>query len=110
MIMKKKLKLHVVCTNPDRLLREDFGCFTLLDHENSIDGWIDLGMTNITINYDEGDILNATIKAIDAEIERQKEDFAAAMELLNARKQNLLALAPPQSTDSTASPPANEES
>ncbi len=100
MTQKLHFKRLVVISNPDEFIRKQYDwCFRLrtaklmerLDDDSIIADEIEFD-----INFNEGEIIAKVVKAIDKQLEREKEEFAARIDVLNTRRQELLALTGPE--------------
>lgn len=84
-----KIKQHLHITNPEAFLRGDYSdCFGLWDHAAGVEGWIVVGEIELDVNVDSGEVINVVASAIDEQIEKR----IAEVQLLKARKNELLAL------------------
>ena len=89
--MKIKQRLHI--TNPDRFLRGEYDwCFDLFPKESKNQKYICCGDIEFEVDIDSGKVIEIVTNAINEEIESTREEFTARMNILETRKQELLAL------------------
>ena len=88
-----KIKQHLIIRNPDHFLRGEYdGCFTLFGHESAVPEWIDCGEIEIDVNIDRTEAIAKTVEAIDAEETRIRAESTAKINMLEGRKNELLAI------------------
>ena len=108
---KQKHIMNLVITNIDDYLQDKFDwCFRLRtdDGMNYIsDDSVDCGKIKFSLNLDEGEMIAKVVKVIDNQIKKEGEEFAARVEILKARKQQIQALPAPSLAPSLAPAPEN---
>lgn len=88
-----KLKMHLVLTDPDSFLRGRYDyCFHLYTEDPNVSGWVHCGTVDLDVNVDRGPLIKATVDAINHEIEKVRDDCAAQLDVLQRRKDELLAI------------------
>ena len=88
-----KLKLHLVCTNPEGYLKGNYNhCFTFLDHKMIPDEWISCGWMEIDVEVDVANAIGVVSKVLDREIGKH----TAALNVLESRKKDLLCIEGPK--------------
>ena len=93
-----KIKQHVVISNPDKFLQGNYSnCFNLLDDRMTElmvreSGWVDCGDIELDIDVSGEKITASILKALDAEIKKERAERSLKMDLLQTRKDELLAL------------------
>ena len=89
--MKIKQYLHI--TDPGEFLRGDYhSCFALFDSPNVHSKWIDAGKIVLDLDVDRDAMTVQVIDTLDAEIEKEQAEHSLKMDLLNTRRNELLAL------------------
>jgi hypothetical protein len=93
--MKIKQFLHI--TNLDKFLKKDYSdCFNLDAEDcNYMTKWHSCGEIELEINIDSNALVIKTIKIIDDEMKNQRAQYSRSMEVLEARKSELLSLPAP---------------
>lgn len=87
-----KLKLHVIITDPEAFLKGDyFHCMTLSSDKTTVPGWVNCGQIEVSLDVNRGEVLEVAAKTITEEMGR----CSAAMNVLEQRKAELLALPAP---------------
>ena len=88
-----KIKQHVVIVHPDWFLAGEYAmCFTLRGERLNEDKWIYAGEVELDLDVDHADVTATVIKALDAEIEKERAEHSLKMDMLKTRKNELLAL------------------
>ena len=95
-----KIKQHVMISNADDFLHQSYrSCFTLMDSAvaeiftgRGEDSYIDCGEIELDINVSGEDVTASVLSSLNAEIEREQAEHSLKMDMLNTRKQELLAL------------------
>ena len=88
-----RLKLHLVCTNPEGFLRGDYNhCFIYMDNEILPEEWISCGWHEIDVEVDVDKAIGIVTTVIDKEIGKH----TAALNVLESRKKDLLCLDAPK--------------
>ena len=88
-----KIKQHVVIAYPDRFLAGEYGlCFTLRGQKMTEDGWIYAGEIELDLDVDHADVTATVIKTLDVEIKKERAEHSLKMDMLQTRKDELLAL------------------
>jgi hypothetical protein len=90
MKMEKKIKQHLIITDPLEFMRGDYGsCFTLFETESRGSGdWIDCGEIELSINVDEDDIRKTCL----AKLDEEEAKANAKMTMLERARNELLCL------------------
>ena len=84
-----KVKLHLVCTNTEGYLKGNYNhVFTFLDHSCLPDDWVSCGWMEIDVEIDVENAIGIASKIID----RDMGKLTAAMNVLEQRKKELLAI------------------
>ena len=84
-----KVKLHLVCTNTEGYLKGNYNhVFTFLDHSCLPDDWVSCGWMEIDVEIDVENAIGIASKIID----RDMGKLSAAMNVLEQRKSELLAI------------------
>ena len=79
-----KIKQQLIIANSDEFMRGDYSaCFTLLEHETTIGGWINCGEIEIEVNVNKTKTLAAN------SIRQLKKQIRSAEESLKLIKQGL---------------------
>jgi hypothetical protein len=108
--MSEKLHFvrHLVINDPDAFLRENYNwCFRLCTDEMleyMDDCHINTGTVEFDVDFDPATLIAKVVQAIDRQIDKEKEDYAARLEILDKRKKELLALPAPANPESEDSP------
>ena len=88
-----KIKQHLHIHKPHCFLQGNFdACFVLFGHESPVQEWTYCGEIEINVEIDSGQLIKTVTEAIDKEIEETRADFTERMNILETRKQELLAL------------------
>jgi hypothetical protein len=88
-----KIKQYIHITDPAEFLRGDYhSCFTLFDLPNQHSKWLDGGPIELDINIDHDKATATVIDALDKEIESERAEHSLKMDMLQTRKDELLAL------------------
>jgi hypothetical protein len=88
-----KIKQYIHITDPSEFLRGDYhSCFTLFDSPNVHSKWIGAGEIELDINIDHDKAVTGVLKILDEEIETELAEHSLKMDLLQTRKNELLAL------------------
>ena len=89
-----KFKQHIVITNPEKFLKGDYhSCFGLYDSPNYLpDDWTPVGEIEFDIDPDTNQLIQIVTDTIDADMGK----LTAAMNVLEQRKKELLAIEGPK--------------
>ena len=89
--MKIKQVLHI--TEPNDFLKGDYhSCFALFDKDVSFGDWIVVGEIELDVNVEPQALIDKTVAAIDAKAEKIRGEMSAKLAILEARKNELLAI------------------
>ena len=99
-----KLKLLAIITDPDAFLRGDYhGNITLYELDPRVPGWISTGEIEIELDINRGELIDATLGAIDKQMEKETREHQQRMFILELRKAELLSLPAPSPQEPTKS-------
>ena len=86
--------MYVVITDQERFAAGDMGyALSLFDHPTTVKGWINVCEVVIDLSgVDMGDITRTAVAQIDEEIETARARFESAIQTLEGKRNNLLAL------------------
>ena len=88
-----KLKMHAVLTDPNLFLRGHYDfAFGLFETEQSVDDWTNCGEVEFDVDVDRGEVIAKVVNAINIQIDEERAQFTARMDVLESRKNELLAL------------------
>ena len=94
-----KVKLNLMIRNPDEFLKGDYGnCFSLLQGDlvdvmtKSDFHYIDCGKIELDVTISGETVTAHVLKTLDDEIERENAEHSVKLDLLQTRKDELLAI------------------
>jgi len=88
-----KIKQTLMISGADNFMRGNYrSCFTLVGYECGIPGWIDCGEIELDVDVKTGEVINTIVAAVDEQIKAERAEFAVKINILEARKNELLAL------------------
>ena len=92
--MSIKKKMYVVITDITKFAVGDMNyAFSLFDGPQDVAGWIDVGEVEIDLSsVDMADITRVAVADIDEQIETARGRFEVAIQSLEGKRNNLLAL------------------
>ena len=84
-----KVKQYVVITDPERFLKGNMGCFSIYANTKYLpEEWTVVGEVEFEINVDTKELLSKATAELDADMGK----LTAAMNVLEQRKKELLAI------------------
>ena len=87
-------KMYVVITDQERFAAGDMGyALSLFDHPTTVKGWINVCEVEIDLSsVSMADITTAAVAEIDHQIDTARANFEVAIQTLEGKRNNLLAL------------------
>lgn len=88
-----KIKQHLMICDPQAFAKGDFfSCLNLYGKSIDVSEWIDCGEVELTINVSEEKLVATSIKTLDKQEAKLREEFAAALGRIETERANLRAL------------------
>ena len=88
-----KIKQYIHICEPHNFLKGDYSaCFNLFDTPNVCKTWIGCGEIELDINIDHDKWTAKVIDILDTEIEKESAEHSLKMDMLQTRKNELLAI------------------
>ena len=88
-----KIKQHLAICDPEAFIKGKYGyCFSLWGHKTTTEGYIDCGEIEIDVDVDSGKVIQAAVDEINRDIGKA----TAALDILERRKAELIALPAPE--------------
>jgi hypothetical protein len=97
-----KIKQQLYISNPDDFMRGNYAtCIDITGIDFTMDSWVLCGEIEVNIDFDSTSLIAKIVTTIDAEIEKERAEHSLKMDMLQTRKDELLALThePPPAAD-----------